>query len=80
MANHGIDIALDHALVTLQRGGGDVGGDVNIQPGLDPFADGFFDYMYETGLYEVYEAAYNHVAERVLENWQEDNGITINVA
>ena len=41
---------------------------------------GFFDYMHETGLYEAYEAAYNYVAERVLENWQEDNSITINVA
>ena len=41
---------------------------------------GFFDYMHETGLYEAYEAAYNYVAERVLENWLKDNSITVNVA
>ena len=41
---------------------------------------GFFDYMCETGLFEVYEAAYNYVAERILKNWLEENSITINVA
>lgn len=40
---------------------------------------GFFDFLHDSGLYGKYESANRTVAERVLNTWQSNNGIVVNM-
>lgn len=38
---------------------------------------GFFGFLHETGLYGAYETAYRYAAERVIEEWLQENKISL---